>query len=76
MTEKKDFWILNGTLFTQDSCRHVIKANIRIAEGRIAQITKNSPRQTSKKVKILNADGKFILPGFVQTHLHRRMISI
>ena len=63
-------WILNATLMTQDSARRALRANLRIVDGRIAEITKRSPKSRTGKPRIIDAAGLTILPGFVQAHVH------
>lgn len=64
-----EIWITNGILVTQDDKRRVLRANLRIIDGRIAEITKRTPKK-SAKLKIIDARGATILPGFVQCHIH------
>lgn len=64
----KNFWILNGTLFTQDSNRKVLRAHLRIENGRIADITARKPKAHARES--IDAQGLTILPGFVQAHVH------
>lgn len=71
MTKKIETWITGATLVTQDSKRRIIDASIRIVDNTIVDITtKSPPRSRKKNVKIIDANGKTILPGFVQAHVH------
>ncbi len=69
-------WIINGTLYTQDEQRKVFRKNIRIRNGVMDAITSRSPsargenRGRGANLKIIDARGLTILPGFVQTHIH------
>jgi cytosine/adenosine deaminase-related metal-dependent hydrolase len=64
-------WLVGGTLVTQDSKRRALRANLRIVDGVIAEITtKSPPRTSSKNREILAWDGLHILPGFIQAHIH------
>ena len=65
---KTETWILNAVVCTQNSRRQARRANLRIVEGKIAAITTANPK--SKNVKIIDAAGLTILPGFVQAHVH------
>lgn len=69
MTRSKQtsIWITGATLFTQDAKRRVIRSNLRISNGKIAEITSKKPPKNSK---IVDASGLTILPGFVQAHIH------
>jgi 5-methylthioadenosine/S-adenosylhomocysteine deaminase len=62
-------WITGATLVTQDHRRRVLRANLRIVGGRIAEITTKSPGR-SKAVQVLDWTGLTVLPGFVQAHTH------
>lgn len=62
-------WITGATLMTQDSARRALRANVRIVDGRIAAITTRNPKK-SGSVKVIDASGLTLLPGFVQAHVH------
>jgi cytosine/adenosine deaminase-related metal-dependent hydrolase len=61
-------WISGATLVTQDERRRALRANLRIVEGTIAEITTKSPPRGKRKV--LDWTGLHLLPGFVQAHVH------
>ena len=63
-------WILNGILYTQDPKRRVLRAHLRIVRGRIAAITRSKPSRIARGVRVVDAQGLTILPGFVQAHVH------
>jgi cytosine/adenosine deaminase-related metal-dependent hydrolase len=66
-------WIIGGTLVTQDDRRRVRRANLRIVEGRIVEISTRSPGRVAKrgaKSQVLDWSGLTVLPGFVQAHTH------
>ncbi len=46
--------------------REVVRANILIRDGRIESIT----RKRGEADEVLDASGKFVLPGFVDAHAH------
>jgi 5-methylthioadenosine/S-adenosylhomocysteine deaminase len=58
--------IKNGTLVTMDQSNSIVRGNILIAGGRIAQI--GGAAATADTV--IDADGCAVVPGFVQTHIH------
>jgi dihydropyrimidinase len=55
--------IKNGTLVTASDA---FKANLLIADGRIAAIT----RETPAAQRVIDAAGKFVLPGGIDVHTH------
>jgi 5-methylthioadenosine/S-adenosylhomocysteine deaminase len=67
---KNEKWILNGVLMTQDRKRSARRANLRIIDGRIDEITTKKPAKISKNAEKIDAQGLTILPGFVQAHIH------
>jgi 5-methylthioadenosine/S-adenosylhomocysteine deaminase len=66
----RELWILNGTILTQDARRRVLRAHLRIINGRIAGIHQARPKRIPKGSKIIDANGLTLLPGFVQAHVH------
>lgn len=64
-TEK---WLIGGTVLTQDNSRRALKANIRIQDNLIVDITTKSP--SKGKAEIVDCSGLTLLPGFVQAHVH------
>jgi 5-methylthioadenosine/S-adenosylhomocysteine deaminase len=67
---KQESWILNATIFTQDSKRRVVQGHLRIVDGRIAAIGAGKPRKLPRGAETIDATGLTILPGFVQAHVH------
>jgi cytosine/adenosine deaminase-related metal-dependent hydrolase len=64
-------WIVGATLVTQDAKRRALRANLRLVDGVVAEITtKSPPRSSTKGRKILDWAGLHVLPGFVQAHIH------
>jgi cytosine/adenosine deaminase-related metal-dependent hydrolase len=61
------FWIAGASLLTQNSRRELKRANLLIEDGRIAEIT---PKKPGKGIKVHDATGRTLLPGFVQAHVH------
>lgn len=59
--------IQNGTLYTMESDMP-LRADLLIREGKIAEIApKISPK---KQMRILDATGKRVYPGFIDAHSH------
>jgi 5-methylthioadenosine/S-adenosylhomocysteine deaminase len=67
---RQEAWILNATLVTQNNQRDVYQGHLRIAGGKITEIRKTTPKKISSEAKIIDAQGLFVLPGFVQAHVH------
>src|SRR5262245_40611162 len=59
--------IRNGTLVTMDPKLKVLRGDVWIDRGRIQAIEPSIRKEASC---ILDAAGKIVMPGFVQTHLH------
>ena len=59
--------IQNGTLICPESS---IRADLRVEGGRIAEIGPNLPAGDSR---VLEAAGKLVFPGFIDTHTHFEM---
>lgn len=61
-------YIVNGTIYTMDSNNTVIeKGAIRIQDGILAEIGTMTPEAGEE---VLDAEGGWILPGFVEAHCH------
>src|SRR5690348_8682210 len=58
--------IKNGTLVTMDSANRIIRGDLLLAHGRIAEI--GSTDETADV--IIDASECAVIPGFVQTHIH------
>ena len=58
--------IKNGTLVTMDSANTIVRGDLLVSDGRIADI--GGTGQTADTV--INAADCAVIPGFVQTHIH------
>ena len=67
---KRETWILNGKLITQNEKREAIPGHLRIVGNRIAEIRRNAPRRPSRSAHLIDVKGACVLPGFVQSHVH------
>ncbi len=70
-------WIQDAVVLTQDRSRRALRGHVLIEHGkdgaRIAKITTAlpSPKQLLKsKARIIKTNGKVLIPGFVQAHVH------
>ncbi|MBK9315911.1 MAG: 5'-deoxyadenosine deaminase [Acidobacteria bacterium] len=75
---KKKLIIKNGTIITLDSENRIIDGDVVIEDGVITQVgeridypdaVESTTEETEEPEKI-DATGRIILPGFVQTHIH------
>lgn len=74
VSEKEfDLVITNGKIMDPETRTEVI-ANIGIRNGRITKI--DSPGQTFKAKKIINAEGLVVAPGFIDMHAHDGIIDM
>ena len=58
--------IRNGTIVTMNDCLEVLHGNILGRDGRIVSV--GGPEEQADHV--IDARGGYVLPGFVQTHVH------
>ncbi len=61
--------ISNGTLVTQNAKREVFKGNLLIEDRRIKKISKDPIAQSGVE-NVIDAKGKWVIPGLIQTHTH------
>jgi 5-methylthioadenosine/S-adenosylhomocysteine deaminase len=59
--------IKGGTIVTMDGKNSIVRGDLLISEGRIADIGEDIDADASE---VIEAGGCAVLPGFVQTHLH------
>ena len=59
--------IRSGLVLTMNDRLDVIEGDVSIQNGRIAAIASNI---TGKHDRVIDARGGYVLPGFVQTHIH------
>ncbi len=57
--------IKNATVITMNADNHIFTGDVLLADGRIASFG-----TTSKADEVIDAAGRVLLPGFVQTHVH------
>ncbi len=75
-TRKYDLVIANGRVI-DPALGFVSEAHLFIRDGKIAEIQKDSPsvRKLVKgldKEQVINADGKLVVPGLIDIHVHLR----
>ena len=64
-----DILILNGTLINVIT-RETYLADITVYRNRIANVTDPGVLDPNNSKKVIDAKGKFISPGFIESHLH------
>ena len=62
--------IVNGTVIDPGSGKVLPNAAIRIEGDHIAAIIQNSTDFKAKGETVIDAKGKFVLPGYIDTHVH------
>jgi len=64
-----DLLIYNAKIYTVDS-RFSTATAIAIKDGKIVDVGRNGLREKYWPLQSINADGKFIYPGFIDAHSH------
>jgi len=64
----KDLYIKNGLVFSGEN-EPAIKQNILVEKGVITKMS-NEELELSADIKVIDADGKWVMPGFVDNHTH------
>jgi 5-methylthioadenosine/S-adenosylhomocysteine deaminase len=59
--------IRSGTILTMNDALDVIEGDVSIRHGRIAAVQRNIAEPHDR---VIDARGGYVLPGFVQTHVH------
>jgi 5-methylthioadenosine/S-adenosylhomocysteine deaminase len=59
--------IRGGTLITMNDAFDVLEGDVSVRDGRIAAIDSHI---TTPHDRVVHANGGYVLPGFVQTHVH------
>ncbi|MFE8694933.1 5'-deoxyadenosine deaminase [Cytobacillus sp. FJAT-53684] len=59
--------IKNAEIITMNDQEEILNGDIYIVDDRIVEIGKNLPHTASK---IIDATGRTVIPGFIQTHIH------
>jgi len=60
--------IRNATILTLDDARTIVAGGVSIRDGRIAVVGPDAER--SPHDAVIDARGGYVIPGFVQTHIH------
>jgi len=62
--------IKGTTVVTIDAQNNVFEGDVLIEGGRIAALEPKISRRAYKATEVIDARGRVLLPGFVQTHIH------
>lgn len=65
---QRDLLITGGTVYTPTETIH--SGHLRIAGGKIKAIRKGRPGQAPSSLRILDASGRLVLPGFIDIHVN------
>jgi len=57
----------NATILTMNDHLDIVEGSVTVSDGRIASV---GPEPTSTVDRVIDARGAYLLPGFIQTHLH------
>lgn len=67
--------IVNGTIYTCNKSEEIIeKGTILISEGKIEAILEKDAN-VPEGYEVVNAEGKHVLPGFIDTHTHQGLFD-
>nr|CBH38196.1 hypothetical protein, secreted [uncultured archaeon] len=74
--ETVDILIVNGTVITMDPNRMVLEAGtVVIKDGVIVAVGASESLKSNFKAKeTINANGKIVMPGLINTHTHAAMV--
>ncbi len=59
--------IRNGLVVTMNDGHDIVDGDVSIVDGRIAEV---GPSIAGRHGRVLDARGGYVLPGFIQTHIH------
>jgi 5-methylthioadenosine/S-adenosylhomocysteine deaminase len=62
--------IRNGVVITMNDAFDIVHGDVSIRNGRIAGVGPELDRSSTAHDAVLDAHGGWVLPGFVQTHVH------
>jgi 5-methylthioadenosine/S-adenosylhomocysteine deaminase len=62
--------IRNGVVVTMNDAFDIVQGDISIRDGRIAAVRSEPDRSLAAHDAVVDAHGGWVLPGFVQTHVH------
>lgn len=67
-------YVLNGTVFAGAELK-AIKSDIRLADGKIVEISDVGTMPVPEDASIIDATESFVLPGFIDCHDHLRNLT-
>lgn len=69
MNPNKTIWIAGANVWADGK---FTETNIAVSNGKIAEIGGTVPENESPDIQIIRADGKYLVPGLVDMHVHFR----
>jgi 5-methylthioadenosine/S-adenosylhomocysteine deaminase len=62
--------VRNGVVITMNDAFDIVQGDVSIRDGRIAAVGSERDRSPAAHDAVVDAHGGWVLPGFVQTHVH------
>ena len=69
-------YIIRGGSVIDGSGSEPVRADIAVSEGKIAAVTRNRDLTVASARRIIDADGKVVCPGFIDTHSHSDLMVL
>ncbi|MDD3653911.1 MAG: 5'-deoxyadenosine deaminase [Desulfotomaculaceae bacterium] len=60
----------DAVIVTMNPNREIIRGNLLVAGDRIKSISKTNEEINCSQIKVINANGRVLIPGLVQAHIH------
>ena len=67
MTSNNSTLIRNATILTMNDALDIVQGSVSVRDGRIAAV---GAEPAEKHDTVIDAGGAYLLPGFIQTHIH------
>jgi 5-methylthioadenosine/S-adenosylhomocysteine deaminase len=62
--------VRNATIITMNDAFDIVEGDVVIRDGRIVSIGAGAADRAGAADKVIDAAGAYLLPGFIQTHIH------
>jgi len=70
VTSSTSILIRNATILTMNDALDIVPGSVSVRDGRIAAVGAESGGTNDRHDTVIDAGGAYLLPGFVQTHVH------